>query len=107
MGHLADSGDKTKIIRIVKSAEIAIMIAAIGIWLFGAAMLLARSRRCTRPFGPIKYAILPQHLEEDEAPRNRVVEAGTYIAILMGRSSAAWTRRISPFRIIAVALLAA
>jgi predicted MFS family arabinose efflux permease len=36
-------------------------------------------------FGPIKYAILPQHLEEDEVLGGTgLVEAGTYIAILLG-----------------------
>ena len=38
-------------------------------------------------FGPIKYAILPQHLEKDEVLGGTgLVEAGTYIAILAGRS---------------------
>ena len=36
-------------------------------------------------FGPIKYAILPQHLEPDEVLGGTgLVEAGTYIAILAG-----------------------
>jgi predicted MFS family arabinose efflux permease len=36
-------------------------------------------------FGPIKYAILPQHLESDEVLGGTgLVEAGTYIAILAG-----------------------
>jgi MFS family permease len=36
-------------------------------------------------FGPIKYAILPQHLEKDEVLAGTgLVEAGTYIAILLG-----------------------
>jgi predicted MFS family arabinose efflux permease len=36
-------------------------------------------------FGPIKYAILPQHLKEDEVLGGTgLVEAGTYIAILLG-----------------------
>ncbi len=36
-------------------------------------------------FGPIKYAILPQHLYKDEVLGfTRLVEAGTYIAILGG-----------------------
>jgi MFS family permease len=88
-GQLADGGDKTKIIRIVKSAEIGIMIAgAIGIWLhLVPLMLLALFAMGVHStfFGPIKYAILPQHLEEDEVLAGTGwVEAGTYIAILMG-----------------------
>ena len=36
-------------------------------------------------FGPIKYAILPQHLQKDEVLGGTgLVEAGTYIAILGG-----------------------
>ena len=36
-------------------------------------------------FGPIKYAILPQHLHADEVLGGTgLVEAGTYIAILLG-----------------------
>ena len=36
-------------------------------------------------FGPIKYAILPQHLRKDEVLGGTgLVEAGTYIAILGG-----------------------
>ena len=36
-------------------------------------------------FGPIKYAILPQHLRKDEVLGGTgLVEAGTYIAILLG-----------------------
>jgi len=36
-------------------------------------------------FGPIKYAILPQHLNKDEVLGGTgLVEAGTYLAILGG-----------------------
>lgn len=88
-GQLADSGDKTRIIRLVKSAEIVIMIVgAIGIWLHNVPLMLlalfAMGMHSTF-FGPIKYAILPQHLEEDEVLAGTGwVEAGTYIAILGG-----------------------
>ncbi|MFX8008367.1 MFS transporter, partial [Acinetobacter baumannii] len=40
---------------------------------------------------PIKYAILPQHLREDEVLGGTgLVEAGTYLAILMGTVIAGW-----------------
>ena len=88
-GQLADSSDKAKIVRIVKTAEIAIMIVgAIGlyfhiIWLLLAA-LFAMGVHSTF-FGPIKYAILPQHMEDDEVlGATGLVEAGTYVAILGG-----------------------
>jgi hypothetical protein len=36
-------------------------------------------------FGPVKYAILPQHLRENElVGGNALVEAGTFVAILIG-----------------------
>jgi MFS family permease len=88
-GQLADSSDKARIIRIVKTAEIAIMV-------FGAAGLLIHSIPLmllalfamgvhSSFFGPIKYAVLPQHLEKDEVLAGTgLVEAGTYVAILMG-----------------------
>jgi predicted MFS family arabinose efflux permease len=42
-------------------------------------------------FGPIKYAILPQHLRKDEVLAGTgLVEAGTYIAILAGTILAGW-----------------
>ena len=88
-GQLADSLDKAKIVRIVKTAEIGIMIVgAIGlyfhiIWLLLAA-LFAMGVHSTF-FGPIKYAILPQHMEDDEVlGATGLVEAGTYVAILGG-----------------------
>jgi MFS family permease len=42
-------------------------------------------------FGPIKYAILPQHLRPGEVLAGTgLVEAGTYIAILLGTILAGW-----------------
>jgi predicted MFS family arabinose efflux permease len=42
-------------------------------------------------FGPIKYAILPQHLHKEEVLAGTgMVEAGTYIAILTGTILAGW-----------------
>ncbi|HZG33053.1 MAG TPA: MFS transporter [Sphingopyxis sp.] len=88
-GQLADSTDKTRMIRLIKTAEIFIMIVgAVGIWLHLVPLMLlalfAMGMHSTF-FGPIKYAILPQHLEEDEVLAGTGwVEAGTYIAILGG-----------------------
>src|SRR5688572_10694273 len=88
-GQLADANDKAKIVRIVKTAEIAIMVVgAAGLLLHNIPMLLtalfAMGVHSTF-FGPIKYAILPQHLERVEVLGGTgLVEAGTYIAILGG-----------------------
>ena len=97
-GQLADAMDKAKIIRIVKLAEIVIMLvggaglamAWMGIAVHGVAIpllllaLFAMGVHSTF-FGPIKYSILPQHLEKDEVLGGTgLVEAGTYMAILGG-----------------------
>jgi MFS family permease len=88
-GQLADARDKAAIVRIVKTAEIVIMVAgAAGLLLHNIPLLLlalfAMGVHSTF-FGPIKYAILPQHLEPDEVLGGTgLVEAGTYIAILGG-----------------------
>ncbi len=88
-GQLADANDKSKIIRIVKSAEIGIMLfGAAGLLLHNIPLLLVALTAMgihSTFFGPIKYAILPQHLEHDEVLGGTgLVEAGTYIAILGG-----------------------
>ena len=97
-GQLADSTDKTRMIRIVKFCEILIMIVGgaglVLAWLGFAVHLIAIPLMMlalfamgihSTFFGPIKYAILPQHLKSDEVLAGTgLVEAGTYIAILAG-----------------------
>ena len=88
-GQLADSMDKSRMVRWVKNAEIIIMIfGAAGIWFhYVPLMLLALFAMGVHStfFGPIKYAIIPQHLEKDDVLLGTgLVEAGTYIAILLG-----------------------
>ncbi len=103
-GQLADMRDKSKIIRIVKACEIGIMlVGAAGLLLAwqGIAvgrvaiplMLIAVFAMGVHStfFGPIKYAILPQHLHEGEVLAGTgLVEAGTYVAILAGTILAGW-----------------
>ncbi len=103
-GQLADMRDKAAIIRVVKLCEIGIMLVG------GAGLFLAWQGFAVEPlaiplmllalfamgvhstfFGPIKYAILPQHLERDQILSGTgLVEAGTYIAILAGTILAGW-----------------
>ena len=97
-GQLADMRDKAVIIRTVKAAEIAIMtLGGIGLTLAWLGMmteivaiplmmiaLFAMGVHSTF-FGPIKYAILPQHLKKEEVLAGTgLVEAGTYLAIMGG-----------------------
>jgi 1-acyl-sn-glycerol-3-phosphate acyltransferase len=88
-GQLADKYDKTRLIRAVKTLEIVIMaLAAAGFVLQQVPLLLA----CvflmglhSTLFGPVKYAYLPQHLDERELTGgNGMVEMGTFVAILLG-----------------------
>jgi MFS family permease len=103
-GQLADMRDKAKIIRVVKACEIGIMlVGAVGLALAWKKievdvvaiplMLLALFAMGLHStfFGPIKYAILPQHLKPGEVLAGTgMVEAGTYIAILAGTILAGW-----------------
>nr|WP_209023345.1 MFS transporter [Sphingomonas jejuensis] len=88
-GQLADTRDKARIIRLVKTAEIFIMlVGAAGLLLANVPVMLAATLAMgihSTFFGPIKYAILPQHLEPGEVLGGTgLVEAGTYLAILAG-----------------------
>ncbi len=103
-GQLADMRDKAAIIRVVKFCEILIMLVG------GAGLVLAWQQQAIENvavplmlmalfamgvhstfFGPIKYAILPQHLKSEEVLAGTgLVEAGTYIAILAGTILAGW-----------------
>jgi len=88
-GQLADAHDKARIVRLVKNAEIGIMLfGAAGLVLHNIPLLLTALTAMgvhSTFFGPIKYAILPQHLEPEEVLGGTgLVEAGTYIAILGG-----------------------
>lgn len=99
-GQLADIRDKAKLIRIIKAAEIAIMVVgAAGIATASIPLMLAAVFAMgvhSTFFGPIKYAILPQHLRKDEVLGGTgLVEAGTYISILMG-TIAAGALSVSP-----------
>jgi MFS family permease len=88
-GQLADDHDKARLIRIIKAAEVAIMlVGGAGLMLANTVLMLAAVFAMgvhSTFFGPIKYAILPQHLQKDEVLGGTgLVEAGTYVAILLG-----------------------
>jgi MFS family permease len=103
-GQLADMRDKAAVIRTVKLCELGIMLMgafglflawrgvavdafAIPLLLF--ALLLAGIQSTF--LGPIKYAILPQHLRREEVLAGTgLIEAGTYVAILAGTILAGW-----------------
>ena len=88
-GQLTDKYDKTKMIRFVKWLEVGVMLlAGYGFLNANVPVLLA----CvflmglhSTLFGPVKFAYLPQHLNERELTGgNGMVEMGTFVAILLG-----------------------
>jgi len=88
-GQLADKFDKTRITRYVKLFEIGIMVlAAIGFYQHSFTLLMVAlflMGTHSTLFGPVKYAILPQHLKPQELiGGNALVETGTSLAILFG-----------------------
>jgi 1-acyl-sn-glycerol-3-phosphate acyltransferase len=88
-GQLTDKYEKTKMIRFVKNLEVLIMlIAAWGFVqpnipvLLGCTFLMGLHSTL---FGPVKFAYLPQVLNERELTGgNGMVEMGTFVAILAG-----------------------
>jgi 1-acyl-sn-glycerol-3-phosphate acyltransferase len=88
-GQITDKYEKTTIIRFLKNLEIAIMaVAALGFLIGNVPVLLV----CiflmglqSTVFGPVKFAYLPQALNERELTGgNGVIEMGTFVAILLG-----------------------
>lgn len=88
-GQLADKYEKSRLMRIIKIIEIALMSMA-------AAALITHSYSIlflvlflmgtqSTLFGPVKYAYLPQQLAIHElVGGNALIETGTYLAIIFG-----------------------
>ncbi|MGH7029587.1 MAG: acyl-[ACP]--phospholipid O-acyltransferase, partial [Stellaceae bacterium] len=88
-GQFADQRDKASLIRLIKLSEIALMLAAATGVVAGSTSellgLLCAMGVEAAFFGPLKYAILPYLLAPHELLLgNALVEAGTFIAILLG-----------------------
>lgn len=88
-GQLADKFDKSLLIRAIKVFECLIMVIAatgfvlMNLWLLLLSLFLMGFHSSL--FGPIKYSILPDHLEKDElVAGNGIVEGGTFLSILLG-----------------------
>ena len=88
-GQLADQHDRAWLIQVIKLSEIALMLAAATAVLAGSTTALL-ALLCVMGveaafLGPLKYAILPDLLAPHELLLgNALVEAGTFIAILLG-----------------------
>lgn len=92
-GQIADKFEKSKLIKWVKGLEVIIMgLAAVAIvmgnvWMM--MLLLFLMGLQSSLFGPVKFALLPQQLDDDElVGGNALVEMGTFIAILVGTITA-------------------
>ncbi|PJF39201.1 MAG: MFS transporter, partial [Phototrophicales bacterium] len=88
-GQIADKYEKSRLIKYVKFIEILIMLVAalcfIQQWYWLLLFLLFCMGAQSAFFGPLKYAILPQHLKQDELlGGNAWIEMGTFVAILLG-----------------------
>jgi MFS family permease len=94
-GHLADRFDKAYLIRRIKFAEIILMlVGCLSLWqgnislMLGVLFLLGTQSAF---FGPIKYAIIPQHVDSDELlAANAQVGMGTFVSILLGTLIGGW-----------------
>ncbi|TIV37696.1 MAG: acyl-[ACP]--phospholipid O-acyltransferase [Mesorhizobium sp.] len=88
-GEIADRFDKALIARRLKFTEIAAAaVAVVGIALSSIPVLMTALLMfgiISALFGPIKYGILPDHLERKELPKaNAWIESATFAAILGG-----------------------
>ncbi|HEY5378146.1 MAG TPA: MFS transporter [Pseudolabrys sp.] len=88
-GELADRYDKARVAQWLKFAEI--FVAAIAVLGYARQSIvimfvaLAGFGIIAALFGPLKYGILPDHLEREKLPSaNALIEGATFIAILTG-----------------------
>jgi len=106
-GQLADKLEKSALICRVKQIEILIMLlAGMGFWLndvmFLMAVLFLMGTQSSL-FGPLKYSILPQHLERHELTTgNGLVQMATFLAILIGTMLGGFLVAIRPSGVTAI-----
>lgn len=104
-GQIADKYDKTHVIRIIKAFEVLLMIfGSFSLYhgnIFWMMLTLTGMGIHSAFFGPIKYAILPDHLpKSDLLGATGLVDASTFIAILLGTtlgSLAIGTKGTTPY----------
>ena len=88
-GELADRYERARLLQILKAAELATVLAAAAALLAGSLTLsllalFALGAQATFS-SPVRYALLPQHLQPDElVDGNALLEGGTFLAILLG-----------------------
>ena len=88
-GQLSDKLEKSRLIRIIKFAEILLMgLASYGFYSENVTVMMATlflMGTQSTFFGPLKYSILPEHLHRDELiGGNALIEMGTFLSIILG-----------------------
>jgi hypothetical protein len=109
-GQIADKYEKSRLITVTVVIELGVMaLGAAGFFLQSLPLLLAAlflGGVQSTLFGPVKYAILPQHLRETElVGGNGLVEMGTSVAILAGMMLGGWLVTRPGWGIAGVALV--
>lgn len=111
-GQLSNKFDKAVLARWVKVLEIVVMaVAAFGFYIQSAPLLLVclfcMGTQSTL-FGPLKYAILPDYLNDKELIMgNSLIESGTFIAILLGQILGTMVAGVPPYIVGILVLLVA
>ena len=88
-GQIADKYEKSMLIRQTRLAEVLLMFGAAAALYVGHVptllTLIFLLGILATIFGPLKYSLMPQHLRQSElVGGNALVDAGTFIAILIG-----------------------
>lgn len=92
-GEVADKFPQHKLFRVIKAAEVVLMILTFAVFCFHAMpavciplllVLLFFMGTQSAFYSPVKYAYIPRNLPEDLVRGNACVSAGTYLAILFG-----------------------
>lgn len=108
-GQVSDRYEKSMLMRRIKLMEVGVMLLAalgflMGHYFFLLLVLFLMGTQSTF-FGPVKYAILPQHLDNNELlGGNALVEMGTFVAILLGTIGAGLIMQ-SDYRVELVSIL--
>ena len=100
-GQLADKYEKSMLMRRIKLLEIGLMLIAAYAFLtqsYPLLLFVLFLMGCQSTlFGPVKYAYLPQQLATSElVGGNALVEAGTYVAIILGLIIGGLTVAVDP-----------
>jgi acyl-[acyl-carrier-protein]-phospholipid O-acyltransferase/long-chain-fatty-acid--[acyl-carrier-protein] ligase len=88
-GQFADKYERSYFTRKIKFVEVILMLAvSAGFFLgsiYGLLVVLFMMGVQSTFFGPIKYSLLPEHLNDDELiGGNGLIEGGTFLSILFG-----------------------